>query len=204
MPRNGRSRRHRFDQRRIVHGLPLLDLAYDEDSSAHVDMNVFMTDAGRSSKSRARRGPSPSTAKNSTQRWVLRRRVPRTLRAPKDGARRTAGACRSTRRSPDSRPTSAGSSSPTARWSREEDVTAAIAAGDVDDERATPTPAPYGIFHGFQKEARAQLRDVEKRLEQVNQATFDLTAERGVAVKRIEATEGVLRDVGALQGVGAR
>jgi ribonuclease PH len=31
----------------IVHGLPLLDLAYDEDSTAHVDMNVFMTDAGR-------------------------------------------------------------------------------------------------------------------------------------------------------------
>ncbi|HEX3672011.1 MAG TPA: ribonuclease PH [Candidatus Cybelea sp.] len=31
----------------IVSGTPLLDLAYDEDSQAHVDMNVFMTDAGR-------------------------------------------------------------------------------------------------------------------------------------------------------------
>ena len=31
----------------IVNGLPLLDLAYDEDSQAHTDMNVFMTDAGR-------------------------------------------------------------------------------------------------------------------------------------------------------------
>jgi len=31
----------------IVGGLPMLDLAYDEDSKAHVDMNVFMTDAGR-------------------------------------------------------------------------------------------------------------------------------------------------------------
>ena len=31
----------------IVAGQPLLDLAYDEDSQAHVDMNVFMTDAGR-------------------------------------------------------------------------------------------------------------------------------------------------------------
>ena len=31
----------------IVHGVPLLDLAYDEDSSAHTDMNVFMTDAGK-------------------------------------------------------------------------------------------------------------------------------------------------------------
>jgi len=31
----------------IVSGNALLDLAYDEDSQAHVDMNVFMTDAGR-------------------------------------------------------------------------------------------------------------------------------------------------------------
>ncbi|HTU81935.1 MAG TPA: ribonuclease PH [Candidatus Acidoferrales bacterium] len=31
----------------IVDGFPLLDLAYDEDSRAHVDLNVFMTDAGR-------------------------------------------------------------------------------------------------------------------------------------------------------------
>jgi ribonuclease PH len=31
----------------IVAGYPLLDLAYDEDSQALVDMNVFMTDAGR-------------------------------------------------------------------------------------------------------------------------------------------------------------
>jgi ribonuclease PH len=31
----------------IVSGYPLLDLAYDEDSQALVDMNVFMTDAGR-------------------------------------------------------------------------------------------------------------------------------------------------------------
>ena len=31
----------------IVAGQPLLDLAYDEDSQALVDMNVFMTDTGR-------------------------------------------------------------------------------------------------------------------------------------------------------------
>lgn len=31
----------------IVAGRPLLDLAYDEDSTALVDMNVFMTDQGR-------------------------------------------------------------------------------------------------------------------------------------------------------------
>lgn len=31
----------------VVEGHPVLDLAYDEDSKAHTDMNVFMTDAGR-------------------------------------------------------------------------------------------------------------------------------------------------------------
>ncbi|HTV94159.1 MAG TPA: ribonuclease PH [Verrucomicrobiae bacterium] len=31
----------------IVNGVPMLDLAYDEDSSAQTDMNVFMTDAGK-------------------------------------------------------------------------------------------------------------------------------------------------------------
>jgi ribonuclease PH len=31
----------------IVNGVPLLDLAYDEDSSAHTDMNVYMTDSGK-------------------------------------------------------------------------------------------------------------------------------------------------------------
>lgn len=31
----------------IVDGIPMLDLAYEEDSRAHVDMNVFMTDSGR-------------------------------------------------------------------------------------------------------------------------------------------------------------
>lgn len=31
----------------IVAGFPMLDLAYDEDSRAEVDMNVFMTDAGK-------------------------------------------------------------------------------------------------------------------------------------------------------------
>ncbi|HTU70915.1 MAG TPA: ribonuclease PH [Candidatus Baltobacteraceae bacterium] len=31
----------------IVNGMAMLDLAYEEDSAAHTDMNVFMTDAGK-------------------------------------------------------------------------------------------------------------------------------------------------------------
>ena len=50
-------------------------------------------------------------------------------------------------------------------------------------------------FTGFEREARAQLRDVDKRLVHVNQVHFNLTAERGVVVKRIEATQGVLKEI---------
>jgi hypothetical protein len=42
-------------------------------------------------------------------------------------------------------------------------------------------------------------RDVDRRLEHVNQVHFNLAAERAVAVKRIEATQGVLH---ALTGLG--
>jgi hypothetical protein len=47
-------------------------------------------------------------------------------------------------------------------------------------------------FEGFDREARAHLRDVDRRLEHTNQVAFNLTAERGVAVKRIEGTQAVL------------
>jgi hypothetical protein len=50
-------------------------------------------------------------------------------------------------------------------------------------------------FAGFEKEARVHLRDVDKRLEHVNQVHFNLTAERGVAVRRIEATQAVLSEL---------
>lgn len=87
----------------------------------------------------------------------------------------------------------------------QDDVAAAIAAGDVGDRaRDAYLDAVSYYFGGFSAEARTHLRDVDRRLEQANQVAFNLTAERGVAVKRIEATEGVLRDAAALRGVGAR
>jgi hypothetical protein len=87
----------------------------------------------------------------------------------------------------------------------QEEIAAALAAGDVDERaRDGYLDAVRRYFDGFQREARAHLRDVDKRLEQINQVAFNLTAERGVAVKRIEATESVLRDVGTLKGVAAR
>lgn len=57
-------------------------------------------------------------------------------------------------------------------------------------------------FNAFSKEAYAQLRDVDKRLERANQVHFNLTAERGVVVKRIEATQSVLKDLDVVAGSG--
>jgi hypothetical protein len=47
-------------------------------------------------------------------------------------------------------------------------------------------------FSGFDREARAHLADLERRLARVSQLQFNLTAERGVATRRLEATQGVL------------
>jgi hypothetical protein len=69
----------------------------------------------------------------------------------------------------------------------------AIGQGEVDDAmRARYLAAVRRYFEGFDKEARANLRDVDRRLERINQVHFNLTAERGVAVKRIEGTQAVL------------
>jgi len=70
---------------------------------------------------------------------------------------------------------------------------AAVANDTVDERRrAAYICAVRKYFEEFDKEARSHLRDVDRRLEQINQVHFNLTAERGVAVKRIEGTRGVL------------
>ncbi len=50
-------------------------------------------------------------------------------------------------------------------------------------------------FGGFEREARAHLNDIEARLARAAQLHFNLTAERGVATRRVEATQGVLARV---------
>lgn len=78
-------------------------------------------------------------------------------------------------------------------------IEAAIRAGAVDQSaRVAYVAEVRRYFGGFDAEARAHLRDVDRRLERANQIHFNLTAERGVAVKRIEATQAVLETVTAL------
>jgi hypothetical protein len=50
-------------------------------------------------------------------------------------------------------------------------------------------------FAGFAREAQAHLVDVERRLGRASQVQFNLTAERGVTARRVEATQGVLTRV---------
>jgi hypothetical protein len=77
----------------------------------------------------------------------------------------------------------------------------ALRNGNVDEgvmQRYASAARRY--FASFEREARTHLRDVDRRLEHVNQVHFNLSAERGVAVKRIEATQSVLAQLAELTG----
>ena len=79
-----------------------------------------------------------------------------------------------------------------------------IRQGKVDEAvRRRYLQAVRKYFAGFEKEARTHLRDVDRRLEHINQVQFNLNAERGVAVKRIEATQSVLADVSEMESSNA-
>jgi hypothetical protein len=52
--------------------------------------------------------------------------------------------------------------------------------------------AVQSYFSGFARDADAQLASVDRDLAQLYQRQYNLAAERGVAVKRIEAVQGVL------------
>jgi flavin-dependent dehydrogenase len=79
-------------------------------------------------------------------------------------------------------------------------IEAAIRDGEVDESTLSDyLRAVRRYFAGFDREARAHLRDVDRRLERVNQIHFNLAAERAVAVKRIEGTQGVLETLDSLE-----
>lgn len=85
----------------------------------------------------------------------------------------------------------------------QEKMQRALRTDAVDDRaRSEYLRTVRRYFTGFEKEARAHLRDVDKRLEHVNQIRFNLTAERGVAVRRIEATQNVLAQLEHLHDDG--
>jgi hypothetical protein len=75
----------------------------------------------------------------------------------------------------------------------------ALARGEpgASEIRAYLTAAKR-YFAGFHREARAQLQHVDRELERLYQRQFNLTAERGVAARRVEATQGVLSSLAEL------
>lgn len=82
-------------------------------------------------------------------------------------------------------------------------IEAALARGEAGEtERRAYCTAARRYFEGFDREARVHLRDVDRRLERTNQIQFNLTAERGVAVKRIEGTQGVLAALAEAESAG--
>jgi hypothetical protein len=82
-------------------------------------------------------------------------------------------------------------------------IEAAIGRDAVDDAaRSAYFAEVRRYFEGFDREAREHLRDLDRRLERANQVHFNLTAERGVAVKRIEATSSVLETMASLESRG--
>ncbi len=79
-------------------------------------------------------------------------------------------------------------------------VAQALRSGGVDESaRVAYLDAVRRYFGAFEREARTHLRDVDRRMEYANQVLFNLTAERGVATKRIEATMAVLTQLDAIE-----
>jgi hypothetical protein len=72
----------------------------------------------------------------------------------------------------------------------------------------TPTPAQSSAylrvvrsyFERFARDAQAQLRSVDRELERLYQRQYNLSAERGVAAKRVDAVASVLARTAELDG----
>jgi hypothetical protein len=77
---------------------------------------------------------------------------------------------------------------------------AALAGGEVDEATAQAyASAVRRYFEPYEREAAGQLRHVDGELQRLYQLQFNLTAERGVVAKRIEAVRGVLAALAELR-----
>ncbi len=74
------------------------------------------------------------------------------------------------------------------------DISAALSGPEPPAERRVRAylKAVSRYFTGFEREARAHLADLDRRLARVSQLQYNLTAERGVAERRVEATARVV------------
>ena len=69
----------------------------------------------------------------------------------------------------------------------------ALASGALDARAESAyLAAVRSYFDGFEREAQSQLKHVDRELQKLYQLQYNLTAERSVAARRVEATQGVL------------
>ena len=79
-------------------------------------------------------------------------------------------------------------------------INRALAAGEADAAAARAyLEAVRRYFEPYEREARGQLRHVDRELERLYLQQFNLTAERGVVGKRVEAVRGVLNALAELR-----
>jgi hypothetical protein len=72
-------------------------------------------------------------------------------------------------------------------------IEARLAAGDVDEAAVRAyLDAVRRYFDPYEREAREQLRHVDRELARLYQLQYNLAAERGVVAKRVDAVRGVL------------
>jgi hypothetical protein len=62
----------------------------------------------------------------------------------------------------------------------------------TSDEVERYRKAVERYFSVFAREAVCRLDELDKRISHINQVQFNLQAERGVALRRVEVTQGVL------------
>lgn len=76
----------------------------------------------------------------------------------------------------------------------------ALVAGPVDETTTGAyLDAVRRYFEPYEREAQGQLRHVDRELERLYLQQFNLTAERGVVGKRVEAVRGVLSALAELR-----
>jgi hypothetical protein len=75
----------------------------------------------------------------------------------------------------------------------------ALQAGEPSPAvRAAYLAAVRTYFAGFERDAQAQLKGVDRELDALYQRQYNLAAERGVARTRLEAVQGVLASLAEL------
>ncbi len=75
----------------------------------------------------------------------------------------------------------------------------ALRAGEPSPAaRAAYLAAVRTYFAGFERDAQAQLKGVDRELDALYQRQYNLAAERGVARTRLEAVQGVLASLAEL------